>query len=317
MIAGALFEGIGGFGRALEANGHVVSWAIDNNAFCADVLRKRFSTDVLHCDVQTVEYEHGEVEIMTGGFPCQDVSGAGAVFKLGINGDRSSLYRQLMRAVNAIQPRYVVIENVRQLLNNGFDALIEDAGTLGYSCEWDVLSAQMFGAPHLRERVFVVLHREDEPIIFSQEIERKMHVSAPYVNGWRRWETSGFTTHDGIVWKTSSIAPRRKKARLPTIVSRDWHDGKPSTDFERAANHRNIAGALQGTPTAEFAEWLMGYPIGWTDLAVDNPERRSWHDEPIERVTFEWDTEWRNRIRALGNSLVPCVAEEVIARLPA
>lgn len=97
------------------------------------------------------------------GFPCQDLSNAGRRAGL-LDGERSGLWRECARLISEVQPQYAIIENVAALLqsNHRFDILLSDLAACGYDCQWDVIPAAAFGAPHLRERAFVVAYARRE-----------------------------------------------------------------------------------------------------------------------------------------------------------
>lgn len=105
------------------------------------------------------------VDMVIGGFPCQDVSRAGK--RAGISGDRSSLYVELLRTVCLVRPKYTLMENVAALLDDGMGTVLGDMAKTGEDIEWDCLSACEVGAPHTRERVFIVAYPSGEPISFS------------------------------------------------------------------------------------------------------------------------------------------------------
>lgn len=94
--------------------------------------------------------------IITGGFPCQDISEAGQ--KKGIDGDRSGLWSDYKRIIRNVRPRYVLVENVSALLVRGIDRVLGDLAEIGYDCEWECLPASSVGAPHRRDRVFIVAY---------------------------------------------------------------------------------------------------------------------------------------------------------------
>jgi DNA (cytosine-5)-methyltransferase 1 len=98
----------------------------------------------------------GGIDIITGGFPCQDISWAGPGD--GIGGERSGLWGDYARLVGELRPRYVVVENVAALLARGMGVVIGDLARIGYDAEWSVVSACSVGAPHVRRRVFIVAY---------------------------------------------------------------------------------------------------------------------------------------------------------------
>lgn len=126
--------------------------------FCRSILAKNFPFVAQHEDVKLVGKHNLEyVDIISGGFPCQDISVASST-KTGLQGARSGLWNQMSRIIGELRPKYVVIENVAQLLRNGFPAVLRDLSENGYDAEWSVLRASYFGAPHQRARLFIVAY---------------------------------------------------------------------------------------------------------------------------------------------------------------
>lgn len=173
LTFGSLFAGIGGFDLGFERAGMQCKWQVEIDPFCQKVLRKNFPTAKLFDDVRTVSEHNLEyVDVICGGFPCQDISGANKHGK-GIEGGlRSGLWKEYARLIGEIKPRWIVAENVTRLLsiNNGrdFGRILRDLDALGYDAEWDVVSAAKFGRPHERERVFLVAYPTGKRLDGSQ-----------------------------------------------------------------------------------------------------------------------------------------------------
>ncbi len=98
----------------------------------------------------------GRVDVVSGGFPCQDISAAGR--GAGINGQRSGLWAEMARIVGEVQPGFVFVENLPMLTSRGLDRVLGDLSTLGYNARWGVLGAIDAGAPHERERIWIVAY---------------------------------------------------------------------------------------------------------------------------------------------------------------
>ena len=161
MRIGSLFSGIGGLEKGLEdaGVGHIV-WQVERDPFCRQVLAKHWPDAVRHDDVRTVGAHNLEaVDVVCGGFPCQDISYAGK--GAGLAGERSGLWYEFARIVGEMGPRYVVVENVAALLTRGIDAVLGTLADLGYNAEWSTLRASDVGAPHRRERVFLIAWMAD------------------------------------------------------------------------------------------------------------------------------------------------------------
>jgi len=161
---GSLFAGIGGFDLGFERAGIETVWQVEIDPFCRKVLEKHWPNVQRFSDISTV-CRKGEqwrscwletVDIISGGFPCQDISQAGK--KVGIEGERSGLWREMFRIICELRPKYAVIENVSALLERGIERVLCDLAAAGFDAEWQVVSACEFGAPHTRERVFIVAY---------------------------------------------------------------------------------------------------------------------------------------------------------------
>lgn len=164
LAIGSLFSGIGGLELGLEhATGGRVCWQVERDAWCRDVLAKHWPDAVRYDDVCTVNGLPA-VDLICGGFPCQDVSLAGK--RAGFAGERSSLWREYRRIIADVGPRLVFVENVPGLLTAddgwAFGEVLGDLAALGFDATWDVFRASDVGAPHRRERIFLLAYRDGE-----------------------------------------------------------------------------------------------------------------------------------------------------------
>ena len=151
-----LFSGIGGIASALEQWVRPVCY-VEMDRYCQAVLMSRMHSGELESapiwnDVRTFDPLPwaGKVDIITGGFPCQDISTAGS--GKGLEGERSGLFFEIIRISRDIQPEWIFLENVPAITSRGGGVVITELDALGYNCRWGVLSAFDVGAPHLRER---------------------------------------------------------------------------------------------------------------------------------------------------------------------
>lgn len=155
--AGSLFSGIGGIDLGLERAGFEIKWQVEIDDYASRVLAKHWPGVQRYRDVREVGRHNLEpVDLIAGGFPCQDISDAGK--RAGIDGERSGLWSEFARIVGELRPRYVLVENVTALLHRGMGRVLGDLATLGYDAEWEIVSACSFGAPHTRERLFIVAY---------------------------------------------------------------------------------------------------------------------------------------------------------------
>jgi DNA (cytosine-5)-methyltransferase 1 len=160
-----LFSGIGGFSLGLERAGMQTVAFCEIEPFCQAVLRKHWPNIPCYDDIRTLTAKRlaedgiGPVDVICGGFPCQDISVAGK--GAGITGSRSGLWAEYARLIGEIRPRYVIVENVAALLVRGMERVLGDLSEIGYDAEWHVISAADVGAPHLRKRVWIVAYPHD------------------------------------------------------------------------------------------------------------------------------------------------------------
>ena len=167
---GELFAGIGGFGLAAERCGWRVVWASEIEPYARAVYRKNFPHVTLHGDITKLTKDQLEpVDVLTGGFPCQDISNAGK--RKGIDGERSGLWREYARLIGELRPRYAIVENVGALAVRGLGRVLGDLATLGYDAEWHCIPASAVGVPQRRERLFIVAHppRSGSPQVLHQD----------------------------------------------------------------------------------------------------------------------------------------------------
>jgi DNA (cytosine-5)-methyltransferase 1 len=157
-----LFSGIGGFSLGLERTGGFKTVAFcEIDPFCRRVLAKHWPEVPCYEDVRELTgarlaADGIAVDVICGGFPCQDISTAGNL--RGMDGARSGLWRDLSRLIGEVRPRYAIVENVSNLLTVGLGRVLGDLAALGYDAEWECISACAMAAPHTRDRVWIVAH---------------------------------------------------------------------------------------------------------------------------------------------------------------
>lgn len=153
-----LFSGIGGFSLGLERAGMKTVRFVEIDPSCRRVLAKHWPDVPCDEDITNAEFREGEADVICGGFPCQDVSRAGK--RAGISGVHSGLYRELVRAIRVVRPKFAVLENVAALLGDGMGEVCGELAASGYNLEWDCVPACAIGAPHQRDRIWIVAHAQ-------------------------------------------------------------------------------------------------------------------------------------------------------------
>jgi len=159
MKFGSLFTGVGGFDLGFEHAGFECVWQVERDSHCLEVLAEHYPNVERYTDVRTVGRNNLEpVDVICGGFPCQDVSIAGK--RAGLAGERSGLWSEFARIIDELEPKWVVIENVPGLLSSNrgrdFATVIRWLAERGYGVAWRILDSQYFGVAQRRRRVFIV-----------------------------------------------------------------------------------------------------------------------------------------------------------------
>jgi DNA (cytosine-5)-methyltransferase 1 len=161
ITVGSLFSGIGGIELGLERTcGFETIWFCENDRYASAVLKKNWKDVPNLGDITKVDWDAVEKpDMLTGGFPCQDISVAGK--GKGIEGGhRSSLWFEYAKAIGILRPRIALVENVPALAYNGLDIVLADLAEMRYDAEWFSLSASDVGAWHRRERIFIVAYSQ-------------------------------------------------------------------------------------------------------------------------------------------------------------
>lgn len=220
-----LFSGIGGFSLGLERTGWFKTVAFcEIDPFAQKILRKNWPDIPIYDDVRKVNYETlkndgiiqrrwGGVDVITGGFPCQDLSLAGK--QAGIEGERSGLWGELARITNDLRPQYLIVENVTALLSGGdgmwFAKVLGDLAEIGFDAEWHCIPASSVGAPHIRDRVWLLAYPGrkfgTQPIFTRDGGKIKERHKRKEIRG-KNWiiDQVGTTAFDGVYSREIELA---------------------------------------------------------------------------------------------------------------
>jgi DNA (cytosine-5)-methyltransferase 1 len=279
-----LFSGIGGFSLGLERSGGFQTVAFcEIDPYCRKVLAKHWPEVPQYDDVRTLTAERLAadgigVDAICGGFPCQDISVAGK--GAGIEGERSGLWSEYARIIGELRPRYVIVENVSALLGRGLDRVLGDLASLGYDAEWHCIPASAVGAPHRRDRLWLVAYSTDNR------------------TGWREQQQSG-----------------RQKARYVAHSNCGGME-RPRTQLETAGFGGSGQDVADTIGRGQQGSWTSGDAVHpaprLNRQAVDAFHGRVghiWSVEPdVGRVAARVPSRV-DRLRALGNAVVPQVPE--------
>lgn len=277
------FAGIGGFSLGLDRTGGFQTVGfVEIDPFCRRVLAKHWPDVPCHDDITTREFKEGEADVITGGFPCQDLSCAGR--RAGLAGERSGLYRELVRAIRLVRPQHALVENVADLLGNGMDQVLGDMAESRYDTEWDCVPACAVGAPHERDRIYIVAHAAGEQVGSAGQSRQHRGLEAERPD----------PDAEGI-----GCGPRRT--------------GRPPDSFTgiREQARRNLADPY-GARLA-FREGITR--DAWEKLPAAERDRRRderqsvWPDEPALSGVDDGIPDWMDRVKSTGNTILPQIPE--------
>jgi len=296
----ALFSGIGGISAGLKTAIPELRTVchVEIDPYAVGVLVSRMESGDLDPapvwdDITTFDGKpwRGVVDIISGGFPCQDISFAGK--GAGLAGKRSGLWYEYVRVIREVRPRFVFVENVAALLVRGLDDVLGTLASLGYDASWHCISAASVGAPHRRDRVFIVAYANDAGSrasrrgadkYRSQEVERRGEQSQSRIGG--------FSTE---LADTNGIGAQR-------LFTSDTH-----TEEREESGKRSTRSQSDGSTKRQTKPRLGRKSYGvssWMDTAWPARPKEDQHDWEAPRTTTQ--IKWRaERLHALGNAVVP------------
>lgn len=306
LTVGSLFSGIGGFDLGLERAGMRVIWQSEIDPYASAVLRKHWPEVPNHGDIRSIRA--GTVErpdLICGGFPCQDISVAGA--GAGIGGERSGLWKEFARVVGDLRPRYVVVENVGALTTRGLSVVLGDLAAIGYDAEWHVIPAAAVDAPHLRERVWIIAEDTADAARRGFRVDR----SAQRTTGHS--DKCGAATADadrrGREWqRLEEHADQQRKPRSESdgLGEKRWREGTEDSANAACCGVQGHRTNREREPLAPALARILGcHDAGafWREWTTVSPIRRV--DDGVPRRMD------RHRLRCLGNAVVPQIAEVI------
>jgi DNA (cytosine-5)-methyltransferase 1 len=281
-----LFSGIGGFSLGLERAGFETVAFCEFEPHAQAILKKHWPDVPIFDDVRELDGRQfrGSVDIVCGGFPCQDLSVAGK--KAGFDGDRSSLYVEMLRIISECLPRYAIFENVTGLLSgdNGrwFAQFLYDLAEVGYDAEWHCIEAAYLGAPHRRDRVWIIAYPSEGGRDDGEHHREKRHIQGESERNHTedKPERSGRFARAWALGEVLSNALRDRQQR-----SREFDESEYSKAVEDWEAGRSISGCIG----------------------------EIWETEPrVGRVVDGvWKKSYQDRLERLGNSVVPQIPEAI------
>ena len=328
------FAGIGGFSYAAEklVGGFKTVQFIEIDPYCQKILNKNFPNIPIHDDITTYRAEPYSASVISAGFPCTDISVAGRGEGI-TETTRSGLFFQLITTIRMVRPKYIILENVSAILNNGMDIVLGELYKAGYDAEWCCIPSSFVGACHQRDRIWIIAY----PISFRSRSQSKIQtgrnstsscggsgdVTDSNNNGSSRTtesrstkETDGGSEEREDFFIESEGSSKSQNSRdfqqlSPNTKGSNWHgnetkqgDGKPRT--QEISRDRNSS---QSSHTWRSTEHRL------------NPNWREYVSQPTicrgdDGLSTKLDAKQRiQRLKMLGNSIVPAVSAIPLQRV--
>lgn len=277
MRIGSLCTGYGGLDMAVEAFfGAQTIWTCESDKYASQVIEKRINKPN-HGDLKKTDWTKVEpIDILTAGYPCQPFSHAGS--RKGADDERH-LWPYIKEIIGILRPQFIVLENVRGHFGLGFREVLGDLASIRYDATWRLIRASDVGAPHRRERLFILAYADcgrsrQQPTISTPLLEHGNSIAQHSNTNGKRWPLVGV-----------GVGEIRNQGQSQSIVG----------ELVKTIYERKVPAPLdEGKLNAKFVEYMMGLPDGWvTDVGLSRSQQ----------------------LKILGNGVVPQQAEYALKLL--
>lgn len=283
-----LFSGIGGFALGLSKVGAFNHTFVEFEPHLHPVLKKNFPTSKIYGDIRQFKPAF-QPWVITGGFPCQDISRANTnANKLGINGERSGLWKHYLRVIRESSPKYIIIENVYDLLGSGLGVIMQDLAQSGYDTTWTVIDSKFCGVPQRRRRVYILgfrdgISRGSDPLNNSKRSSYEVRSKAEALAEKHNWY---FKESEGKEYPIAYFTRQRSDEYTTcglsgTIAKRDY---KSFTDLVLHGD-----GSIRRVGITERLR-LQGFPDSWLDNC-DLTETQKYQSNGMTVKAVSWVAE--------------------------
>ena len=307
------FSGIGGFSLAARWLGGIETVQfVEREPFCQRILAKHWPSVPIHDDICTFNPEPHSADIVCGGFPCQDISQAGK--GAGLAGSRSGLFYELLRVVRLVGPRYIVLENVAAITYRGMDDVLGALAEAGYDAEWACIPAAAVGACHQRDRWWLVAYASGPDGGRRPEGVGRGQCSPADAGECKLSESSG-----GAEPAADSISLRGQRRGAAEDLA--GQAGAGEVDRQERQRDGDAADDCGATPDPmrqrlEGPDQLGSSRAPWPSaIARLSPDWRSYLSQPVLCRGDDGLSGRVDRLKALGNAVVPQVAMVPLARV--
>jgi len=317
LTVGSLFSGIGGLDLGLERAGMKVIWQSEIDPYCNKVLKKHWPEVPNHGNIKDINWETVErPNVICGGYPCQPFSTAG---KRRGTDDPRHLWPWVRTAISELQPDYAILENVKGHLSMGGLQVIGELAEIGYDAEWRVVSAAGVGAPHRRERIIIVAYPNGNYSTNGRECE-----NVPSQD--RSWRDDGSGSGSNLreislgsprettqnvadADYTRNRTPKRRTNRNRTAQIQERQN---VAQFGVSRRGKNVADADSSRRKGRiWSQEISSAPTGFDNTSADKRPSNHWFIEPRMGRVANGVSARVDRLKGLGNAVVPQVAEYI------
>ena len=335
-----LFAGIGGFSYAAHklVGGFTTTQFVEIDPYCQSVLRKNFPNIPIHDDIKTFTGKPGQFQVITAGFPCQDLSVAGKQRGIG-EGTRSGLFYEIIRLLGEIQPEFVLFENVRNLLSHEdgttFQEVLFQIAKAGYDAEWSIISAKDMGACHLRQRLWILADKTGKYGNRTERIttdsyndgsssSKRLRVDGQTDSSTPKGENqtsqskrSSKSKNSRTVQRTaeSSNSDEQGLERRILQVDQELQEVGSSAQEDTSSTSNSDSSRTQSHSSEQTQPiWTNAFLSGEKKRTLE-PDWRRYVSEPTLRRGDDGLSNRMARLKALGNSILPDCAAVPLQRI--
>ena len=318
------FAGIGGFSYAAHkiVGGFETTQFIEIDKFCQKLLAKRFPNIPIHDDVRTFTANLGEFDVFCSGFPCQDISVAG--LQKGITKEtRSGLFFEVIRIIRMVRPKFVILENVAAILNNGLDIVLGELSEAGYDAEWAIVSCEDMGGCHRRQRWWCVAYPNSKG--FQGRVMEVMQ-ELQETRDFRKTDSCSSAKFTNTHNNGSSSS---EKCGINEETGNGTSQGQDSVSQSQRSSEPTGSGSFQSVSNTSYTygsrtqgNWSKEYKSIWTNAFINSSQGRTlgrdwtrYVSEPCLRRGDDGLRGRMDRLKSLGNSVSPPVAAIPLQRV--
>jgi len=300
MTVGSLFSGIGGFDLGLERAGMTIKWQVEIDDFCNKVLEKHWPDVKRYRDIKAIGGEELEpVDVICGGFPCQPFSAAG---KRRSKEDDRYLWPEMLRIIRSVRPNWIIGENVAGIVSLALDDVLSDLENEGYSCQSFIIPACAVNAPHRRDRVWIIAHRNSERQLQQEgtlEEQRRRIGDNNKQNAADSDNSRSRTSRDRANRERKEKDERQE--RLSQHESSGYNKAASNTSYHRLQRSEWKGTHEKGKTTyGSIAECNRSWTESWIQVAASLCRVDDGLPRRMDRA---------KRLKALGNAVVPQIVE--------